>query len=213
MYPYIQLCEDEVLKAEEIPWAQRSDTAFWRGSSTVYGTLRRALLSTNHRLRLVRALWGVPGFDVGLTSESQFLPPNPERPGESRRDALERYITAPLPLEGWSRHKYVLSISGNSYAGRDAMLCQLNSTLISVNMFDDMLLRALRNGTHYLRMHMSGEGLPAAVAWLRANDGAAEAMGRALRERYFSALRREGMLRIAAATLHLLSRSTTFVDD
>ena len=47
----------------------------------------------------------------------------------------------------WGKYKYLLSVSGNSYANRDVFVHQLNSTYLYLNVFDDVLSRSLLNGT------------------------------------------------------------------
>ena len=49
--------------------------------------------------------------------------------------------------------KYVLDLGGFSYSRRIPYVGQLNSTLVILNVFDDLVMLALNPGRHYVRIH------------------------------------------------------------
>ena len=75
LIPQEHICEhgvDAVKRSENI-WDLKVSKAFWRGSSTGFGTPQ-----TNHRARVVRGLINSSSFDVGLSAFAQNLPPENE---------------------------------------------------------------------------------------------------------------------------------------
>lgn len=237
LYPYDQLCESPTVTAPAPPWNERKPVVLWRGSSTGRGTYRRSSsrkgqrravlwtdgggagaeprVAVNHRFRIVRALWGKADFDVAIYGDGGLdMPRDAERAGLGLAELRDRWVKpGKIPMEEWSRHKYFLSLPGNSYSNKDVWTIQLNGTFIYLNRNDDAFSRSLVNGTHFLRYPLDLEGLEEGVAWLRTHDQEARAMGLALREHFETRWRRAGQAKYMAALLHVYGRVVKFIED
>ena len=95
----------------DIAWKDRKAALFWRGTTTGWGTARRAILhkGKNHRAWLVRALRQATAqrnlsIDVGFTGFIQNIP------------RLEELSAPYVDFSSWNEYKFILDMGGNSYS-------------------------------------------------------------------------------------------------
>lgn len=154
-----------------MPWKERADRAFFRGSASGYGVT----VETNPRL--VLAMMGhvdPENFDCRLTSWNKRLKfqhdgtvacIDPTKfPFQASR---KNYV----PMDRQAAYRYIFYVDGNVGASRLGALLALGSTVIVVRSDapEVWLLRYARAGIHYVSAD-SVSSLPSVLKWCRENE-------------------------------------------
>ena len=187
-----------------VPWELRKPVAIWRGWTSGGGTFPRrhlaaaekALLTTNHRFRLVSYLRQWPDlFDVGLVDFSSPYNVTSDR----------------VKMTNWSSNKYVADFGGSSYSNRDGVLALLNATIIEACPFVSILFDSMVDKVHYVRGKFDGSDLRDIVLWLREHDAEAKKMGEELFRHYTQNFDTDGLVNYMTELLIKYSQTIKFV--
>jgi hypothetical protein len=209
LYPYGEICDAYAVKlSRDIPWEKRESSLFWRGTTTGYGSTRRALLETkNHRVRVVRALRQLShtrpdlSIDVGFTDFLQNI------------QRIEELAAPWVNFEKWNEKRYILDIGGNSYSRRLVQLAHLRSALILSNPFQDLFSRTLINGTHVFVSDLLGDDIVLLYEKLLNDSDSGMRMGRSLERHMRRNFDFESVVRQMTSILQAYAEVVTISDD
>ncbi len=162
--------------ASPVPWAERSSTAFWRGSTTGHPPVSN--LAENPRAALCLLARDKPeaDLDVGLSQIVQFSP-------EWTRAAHEAGLVKPFePWQMLDRHRYHIDIDGNTNSW-PGLLSKLHCGGVvlkvdSAHGYKQWYYHRLLPWVHFVPIRSDLADLIETLHFLRRNDGLAERIAR-----------------------------------
>ena len=166
-----------------LPWHQRADRAFWRGSTTGrpredrnWRTIPRVELAEFAKRNASMGL-----FDVALSSVAQIE--DPVQVAEIRSSGL---VAGGVPWEDWGQFKYQIDVDGNTNAWSGLFYRLLTgSTVLKIDSpdgYQQWYYDRLSPWRNYVPVSPNLTDVIDKLKWLRANDDFAERIGKAGRE-------------------------------
>ncbi|KAJ3192376.1 F-actin-capping protein subunit alpha, partial [Entophlyctis luteolus] len=174
-----------------IPWAEKHNALFWRGSSTGGSYRTDSPWTTFHRTRLMewesqrRLKYPQSVFDA--SKEDPLNDPSSPVPVDvafnayvQTDDATRRILEIMYPLKPgvWNsramQFKYLLVVDGNSWSGRIQTYLESNSVVLWSGLFVDWYLTSLKPWVHYVPVKLDFSDLDERLEWLRNHDDEAQ---------------------------------------
>jgi len=173
LFPFSEMYK-KFLNISSPSWEKKFPILFWRGATSGHSLHRN---NQNHRVRFVKYFWNKPDMDVGFNkiridrrAGPYITRLNRHQKNKIKKD-LKPYLKPHVSPEQQCNYKYLIDIDGNTYSMRLSWYLRTKSVILRTGIFQDILLRWLEPGIHYIPFELSFDGLDDILNILNNNDG------------------------------------------